>query len=212
MSLDYSKGAALCKSSSVAHRSAAYMLKDIGGKTPEAMGFAVSHAALAEEEASKAAFCAMVAAGLVLPAVIEPIFQKHPPKTYLFYALLRAKVVELGLGGTKFVKINKQPLAPEILTREILASVGKENIPELRQHDEDRNAGFYLGYENDTWQSPGDGCSDDPVKLVYRYVHRAEAMLLLAEALLGMLGKFTLVDNFRIEETADGWKCTYEEI
>ena len=153
----------------------------------------------------------MVSKELVTPDTIKRVFREHPPKVYLFHALQRKKVVEMTDSTSEeppaFVRINKQPL-----TSQLLSSIEKEDAPVLREHDADRNAGFYVGYNNDTWQSPGEGCSDDPTKLVYRYAHRADAMLLIGEVLLGITGKVSLAHNFRITETANGWECTPDEI
>ena len=88
--MDYGAGAARCKSSALAHRSAAYILKAFGGQV---LGFAVSHAALAEEEASRAVSCAMVSKELVTRDTIKRVFREHLPKVYLFHALQRKKVV-----------------------------------------------------------------------------------------------------------------------
>lgn len=207
--MDYRVGMLLCERSALAHARTAYELRDrpqAPGDT-ELAGFAVAHAALAEEEASKSAFCALVAKGFVRPEDIEPVFQEHPPKSYLFHALVRKRIIEVEAGAMRVVRINRQPM-----DKRTLQAIRRLRIPEVREHDRDRNAGFYAGHAAGRWQSPGDGCSDDPRSLVYRYVHRAEALLLFAEALMGVSDHATLVAHFKVEEDTSGWVCRYDEI
>ena len=93
-----------------------------------------------------------------------------------------------------------------------MKGVWDEEIPELKEHNDDRNAGFYVGKAGDKWLSPGEGCTDDPMALVYRYLNRAQVVLSFCQVLLRK-PFVSEISNLRVEEVAGGgWSFTWDEI
>lgn len=205
MALNYDEGFVKCRDNALAHAKVAYGLR--GDK--ETVGFAVSHAALAEEEAAKAAFCVLVARGFLQADDIEDAFFSHPTKSWLYHALFREKVVEPKVtrrGAEVTVRGSR-------LDRKVLKKNASTKVPELKEHDEDRNAGFYVSRKGDQWRTAGEGCSDVPEKLVYRYVRRAWALLFFCDIARGVSPQTTELHGFRIEELPNaGWRITYDEV
>jgi len=210
VALDYMEGVKRCIESAKAHAGVAHQLRTLAyelGASKNTAGFAVSHAALAEEEAAKAAFCAMVAVELAPPEILDSALHDHKPKTYLYHALARLKILDIKtIGNRTTVTLSGLPIGAEIL-RELL----KADMPELKEHNADRNAGFYVGKNDSGWMSPGEGCARDPMALVYQYLLRAQVVLVLCQVLLRK-PMVTLLSNLRIEEANGNWTFTWDEI
>jgi AbiV family abortive infection protein len=210
MPLNYEEGFGRCVESAKAHAGVAHLLRGMAyelGASKDVAGIAVSHAALAEEEAAKAAFCAMVSVGLAPPEILDPPFQDHAPKTYLYYALANRKILDIRTVGRRTtVTIGGQPIDAAKLR-----GVWDEKISELREHNDDRNAGFYVRKTDNEWLSPGEGCTGDPMALVYRYLLRAQVVLSFCQVLLRK-PLVSEISSLRVEETPGGWSLSWNEI
>src|SRR6266487_2546895 len=206
MGPDYGEGFEKCEANALAHAGVAYQLR----AAPETEGFAVAHAALAEEEAAKAAFCILVSKKCLEPRDVEDAFFRHPTKSWLYDALFRKKLLEPRISAT-----TPQVLIGGVkLDRALLRKLANKNrVSALAEHEKDRNAGLYVNKVGDKWQEAGRGCSDEPKNLVYRYVQRARALLWFCDFVRGVSPRRTQLLNFQLRELASGaWRITYEEI
>jgi len=200
--MDYRSAAQACRKNAIGHAHVAYLLRANAGRSvDEVLGYAVSHACLAFEEACKAAWCALIARKLFSRGMFKAeVHRWHQAKTFLFVALTTGGIIHKPQDN--LLQVNG-----EDLTREKLKKVGRGSVKATTVFEKDKQAGLYVDLGNGQPRLPSDYSNEEAEALVYRYVHRMAAMLAVTDLLLATKPE-EYVSGISVTEAEGTWNIT----
>ncbi len=200
--MDYLSAAQACRKNAVGHAHVAYLLRGNAGKSvDEVLGYAVSHACLAFEEACKAAWCALIARKLFSRGLFRSeVYLWHQAKTFLFVALTTGGIIHKP--QENILQVNGEDLSAEKLKK-----VKRGLVRATAEYEKDKQAGLYVDLGNGHLCLPSDYTIEKAEGLVYRYVHRMAAMLAVTDLLLATEPE-EYVPGITVTEADGTWNIT----